>query len=151
MPYVSSSGKMFHVDGPVGRRKLEQKAKPLLLGCAVLLCFLAVVRQGTAAAATIVAPAAIKASRHEHGRGGTKWVPTTQANESVAAAAPPREDASAAHARDARPVEMVEDDPVLLNSSNAEDENSTDKGSASMHVAFSSTVDDGTPTQGASR
>ena len=48
MPYVSSSGKLFHLDGP--NRKLEQKAKPLLLVAAVLICFLTVVRQGTAAA-----------------------------------------------------------------------------------------------------
>ena len=59
---------MFHVDGPSGRRKLEQKAKPLLLGSAVLLCFGAVLRQGTAAASsTLMSPAAIKASRQLQG------------------------------------------------------------------------------------
>ena len=63
MPFVSSSGKVFHVDGPGGRRKLQQKAKPLLLGSAVLLCFGAVLRQGSAAASAIVSPATLKASR----------------------------------------------------------------------------------------
>ena len=61
MPYVSSSGRKFRVDGPGIR--LEQRAKPLLLVSAVLLCFMAVVRQGVAAAATLVAPASIQASR----------------------------------------------------------------------------------------
>ena len=63
MPFVSSSGKVFHVDGPGGRRKLEQKAKPLLLGSAVLLCFGVVLRQGSAAASSLVSPAAIKSAR----------------------------------------------------------------------------------------
>ena len=79
MPFVSSSGKVFHVDGPSGRRKLEQKAKPLLLGSAVLLCFGAVLRQGTAAASsTLMSPAAIKAARQLQGSASLPPAPLDQ-------------------------------------------------------------------------
>ena len=114
MPFVSSSGKVFHVDGPSGRRKLEQKAKPLLLGSAVLLCFGAVLRQGTAAASsTLMSPAAIKASRQLQG----------------SAAAPPLDQprAEVPRAEAAHLNAMVEDEeaPGVANASSLADRNSS--------------------------
>ena len=116
MPFVSSSGKVFHVDGPSGRRKLEQKAKPLLLGSAVLLCFGAVLRQGTAAASsTLMSPAAIKASRQLQGSAAAP--PLDQPRAEV-----PRAEVTAAHLN-----AMVEDeeDPRVANASSLADRNSS--------------------------
>ena len=122
MPFVSSSGKVFHVDGPSGRRKLEQKAKPLLLGSAVLLCFGAVLRQGTAAASsTLMSPAAIKASRQLQGsaaaQGSVAAPPLDQPRAEV-----PRAEVTAA------PLNAIVEDeeaPGVANASSLADRNSS--------------------------
>jgi hypothetical protein len=116
MPFVSSSGKVFHVDGPSGRRKLEQKAKPLLLGSAVLLCFGAVLRQGTAAASsTLMSPAAIKASRQLQGSAAAPALDQPRAEV-------PRAEVTAAHLN-----AMVEDEepPGVANASSLAGRNSS--------------------------
>ena len=120
MPFVSSSGKVFHVDGPSGRRKLEQKAKPLLLGSAVLLCFGAVLRQGTAAASsTLMSPAAIKAARQLQGSASLPPAPLDQSRAEL-----PRAEVPAVHLN--AMVEEEEEGPGMANASSLADRNSLD-------------------------
>ncbi len=117
MPFVSSSGKVFHVDGPSGRRKLEQKAKPLLLGSAVLLCFGAVLRQGTAAASSsLMSPAAIKAARQLQGTASLPPAPLDQPRAEL-----PRAEVPPVHLN-----AMVEEEegPGVANASTLADRNS---------------------------
>lgn len=119
MPFVSSSGKVFHVDGPSGRRKLEQKAKPLLLGSAVLLCFGAVLRQGTAAASsTLMSPAAIKAARQLQGSAALPPAPLDQSRAEL-----PRAEVPPVHLN-----AMVEEEegPGMANASSLADRSSLD-------------------------
>ena len=52
MPYISSSGKVYTIDGP--RQRRVQLEKPILLAVAMLLCVFVLARQGTAALASAV-------------------------------------------------------------------------------------------------
>ena len=52
MPYISSSGQVYTIDGP--RQRRVQLEKPILLAVAMLLCVFVLARQGTAALASAV-------------------------------------------------------------------------------------------------
>ena len=109
MPYVSSSGKKFHVDGP---ERLEKRAQPLLLLVAFLFSLWAMVRAGKAAAATLVSPASLKASRSFVPRVDAARAAATAAAIAEAAAAPDSPQAAATSMLAAGSVSMVEDADV---------------------------------------
>ena len=52
MPYISSSGQVYTIDGP--RQRRVQLEKPILIAVAMLLCVFVLARQGTAALASAV-------------------------------------------------------------------------------------------------
>ena len=91
MPYISSSGQVYTIDGP--RQRRVQLEKPILLAVAMLLCVFVLARQGTAALASAVhvnrgVPAAQLHTTYK-GRGGklsVEFMPKT------AVAAPAGED-----------------------------------------------------------
>ena len=63
MPYVTSSGKHFKLDGPQTKQNPLLRSKGFLIGAALLFCWLALGRQGSAiAAAEASRTAAVPAS-----------------------------------------------------------------------------------------